>query len=106
MNTTHPVCPCCDHGTRDCARCDGAGTIEVSEDRLDSRGEHTTREHDEQCDACEGVGRVVCRACDGAGAHPMVGALLASTRALYSRRVVGARLARYAGANDAQRATA
>lgn len=103
---THPACPCCDHGSRECPRCDGAGSLEISEDRLDSRGEHSTREHDEQCDACAGEGRVVCRACDGAGAHPLVGALLASTRGLYARRVVGARLARYTGANDAQRATA
>lgn len=38
----------------ECDRCGGAGTIEVSEDRLDSRGEHYTRDRIESCGDCNG----------------------------------------------------
>lgn len=41
---------------KSCTSCEGAGEIEVSEDRLDSRGEHYTREHMETCDRCGGEG--------------------------------------------------
>lgn len=39
-----------------CESCDGTGEIEVSVDRLDSHGEHTTREHVETCPCCNGEG--------------------------------------------------
>ena len=103
MNT-HPACPCCTDGLRECSHCYGAGTLEVSEDRLDSRGEHRTRDWTVTCSDCRGTGAEPCSVCGATGIHPLVGALLAVGREMHARRVLATRLAGYAPVNDAQRA--
>lgn len=52
----------CTHDASYCPHCLGSG--EWSEDRLDSRGEHYTREH--PCRECDGTGRVACAECAAA----------------------------------------
>ena len=105
---THPACPCCTEGLRACSHCYGMGTLEVSEDRLNARGEHYTRDWIESCGDCHAAGSEPCTACGATGVHPLVGVLLAVGREMYARRVLAARLGRYttasAPANDAQRA--
>ena len=102
---THPACPCCTEGLRACSHCYGVGTLEVSEDRLDSRGEHRTRDWLEACADCRGTGAEPCSVCGATGIHPLVGALLAVGREMHARRVLARSLGRYTTVdNDAQRA--
>lgn len=73
-----------------CDACDGAGTIELSTDHLDSRGEHYTREHTVDCDHCGGEGRVwVTREADAS----LTRTLLAALTQTYRVRVSVERLA-------------
>lgn len=79
-------CPCCARGLVACESCDGAGSVEYSTDHFEPREGHYTREHTEACDACEGTGRVFCRACDSTGVHPLVSTLLLAGRFAFARR--------------------
>jgi hypothetical protein len=73
-----------------CDACDGAGTIELSTDHIDSRGEHYTREHTVDCDHCGGEGRVwVTREADAS----LTRTLLAALTQTYRVRVSVERLA-------------
>ena len=104
MNITPPTCPCCTDGLRECSHCYGMGTIEVSEDRLNARGEHYTRDWIESCGDCHAAGSEPCTACGATGVHPLVGALLAVGREMYARRVLARSLSRYTADNDSARA--